>query len=232
MTGMMSDRLYGRAVACCPPQRRIPTLDLVLLLKVFEFGARCPTSTATGRLCIIPENAACCVRRAVQWPRVFGRRITLAKVVEVLEDQSNRGQVLNMTEASARAACPGSAVASLGASRKDELGRFTTARVPFEGSNGIMVNKRTRIRDQEEAPTAADRKRFATENSTHEEPTLALTADVTEAHRQIPTALCHWYLLGCQVQSGSTAYINEVGTFGVASASYYWSRVASALGRL
>ena len=27
-------------------------------------------------------------------------------------------------------------------------------------------------------------------------------------------------------------YINKVGTFGVASASYYWSRAASALGRL
>ena len=89
----------------------------------YSSRARCPTSTAAVRLCIIPGDAGCCVRRAVQWPRVLGRRITLlwkrclAKVVEVLEDPSNRGQVLKMTEATARAAHPGFVVAPLGASR-------------------------------------------------------------------------------------------------------------------
>ena len=37
---------------------------------------------------------------------------------------------------------------------------------------------------------------------------------------------------GCQVEVGGDVFINKVGTFGVASASYYWSRAASALGRL
>ena len=89
----------------------------------YSSRARCPTSTAAVRLCIIPGDAGCCVRRAVQWPRVLGRRITLlwkrclAKVVEVLEDPSNRGQVLKMTEATARAAHAGFVVAPLGASR-------------------------------------------------------------------------------------------------------------------
>ena len=41
-----------------------------------------------------------------------------------------------------------------------------------------------------------------------------------------------WYLLGCQIQPGGTVYVNKVGTFGVASASYYWSPVASATSRL
>ena len=33
---------------------------------------------------------------------------------------------------------------------------------------------------------------------------------------------CDWHLLGCQVLAGGDDYINTVGTFGVASVSYYW----------
>ena len=51
-----------------------------------------------------------------------------------------------------------------------------------------------------------------------------------------PTDKCRsprdWHLLGCRVETGADVYINAVGTFGVASASYCWSRVSSALGRL
>ena len=58
------------------------------------------------------------------------------------------------------------------------------------------------------------------------------TADVTEAHRQARIHPDDWHLLGCQVISGGEVFINTVGTFGKASASYYWSRVAAAVGRL
>ena len=69
------------------------------------------------------------------------------------------------------------------------------------------------------------------ETSKSNEATFALTADVTEAHRQVPISLQDWLLLGCQVQPGGDVFVNTVGTFGVASASYYWSRVASAVKR-
>ena len=61
--------------------------------------------------------------------------------------------------------------------------------------------------------------------------TFALSADVSEAHRQVPIAACDLYLLGCHVQHGSTVHVHKVGTFGVATASYYSSRFASAIGR-
>ena len=64
------------------------------------------------------------------------------------------------------------------------------------------------------------------------EKTFALTADVAEAHRQIPIQPRDWHLQGSQIEVGGDVYINKVGTFGVASASHYWSRAASALGRL
>ena len=94
------------------------------------------------------------------------------------------------------------------------------------------MNTRTRIRDQERGPIAADLKRVMREKSRVGVPTFALTADVSEAHRQIPIAEQDWHLLGCQVVPGGSVFINTVGTFGVASASYYWSRVESAIGRI
>ena len=105
-----------------------------------------------------------------------------------------------------------------------------TARVLFDGTHGIAVNHRTRIRDQERAPIAADLKRVMREKSKTDEPTFALTADVTEAHRQVPIAEQDRHLLGCQVRPGEEVFVNTVGTFGIASASYCWSRVPRRLG--
>ena len=68
-----------------------------------------------------------------------------------------------------------------------------------------------------------------------DELTFALTADVSEAHRQVPIHLDDWHLLGCQVIPGGEVFMNTVGTFGtfgIVSASYYSSRVAGAVGRL
>ena len=143
-----------------------------------------------------------------------------SKVLEVMEDQTSRGQVLKLTETEARLRFPDLVVASLGAIRKDKPGGVVTARVLFDGTNGIYVNQRTRIRDHERSPIAADLKRLMREKSQSGRRTFALTADVAEAHRQV-------HMLGCQVEPGGAVYVHTVGTFGVASASYYWSRVAS-----
>ena len=79
---------------------------------------------------------------------------------------------------------------------------------------------------------AADLKRAMREKSQVGENTFALTADVSEAHRQTPFAPQDWHLLGCQERGGFSVYVNSVVTFGVASVSYCWSRTAAALGRL
>ena len=154
------------------------------------------------------------------------------KVLAVLEDQLARGQFLKFTEEEARAQCPNLVVASLGAQKKDKPGGVVTARVLFDGTNGIQVNKRTSWRDQERAPIAADIKRLMRQKAAMGERTFALTADVAEAHRQVLVDPRDWHLLGSQVVAGGDVNVNTVGTFGVASACYYWSRVASAVGRL
>ena len=74
-------------------------------------------------------------------------------------------------------------------------------------------------------------KRLLREKANVTEPTFALTAEKMEAHRQVPTDPKDWHYLGCQVKPGSDVYVHTVGTFEISSASY-WSRVATAVGRL
>ena len=68
------------------------------------------------------------------------------KVLAVLEDQAARGQVIKMTVHEARQ-------------------RYPDLVVLFDGTHGITVNTRTRIRDQETGPIAADLKRVMREKS-------------------------------------------------------------------
>ena len=162
-----------------------------------------------------------------------------SRVLDVLNDQSSRGQSWKLPEAEARLQFPSLVVASLVAQRKDkrggegrEGGGGTSARVLFDGTNDIPVNRRIRLRDQERAPAASDLKRCMREKAQRGEQTFSLTADVAEAHRQVPMDRRDWHLPGCQVEAGGDVFMNTVGTFGVASASYCWSRVAASIGRI
>ena len=91
---------------------------------------------------------------------------------------------------------PALVIASLGANRKEKRDGRITARVLFDGTNGLEVNKRTRVRDQERATVAADLKRSMRAKAARGEKTFAVTANVTEAHRQVPIHPQDWRLLG------------------------------------
>ena len=150
-----------------------------------------------------------------------------AEVEEVLRDQAGRGQVLIMPEAEARNRFPNLVVASLGAQKKETPRGVISARVLFDGTN--FVNTSTHLRDQERPPAA---QRLMREKAKAGEVTFGLTADVKEAHRQVPIHPDDWHLLVCQLENGREVFVNIVGTFGVSSASYCWSQVSAAVGRL
>ena len=154
------------------------------------------------------------------------------QVPEVMYDQASRGQIIVLNEKEAKYRYPNVVIASLGAQRKEKPGGKVSARVLFDGTHGFCVSSRTRLRDQERAPIAADLKRSMREKAKVDELTIALSADVTGAHRQVPIHPDDWHYLGCQVIPGGDVFVNTVGTFGIASASYYWSRAAGAIGRL
>ena len=101
-----------------------------------------------------------------EWRRNYSTLAELSEqVTAVLEDQAERGQVLKLSEHEARKKYPHLVIASLGANTKDKPNGVVTSRVPFNGSHGISVNRRTRIGDQERAPIAADLKRAMREKS-------------------------------------------------------------------
>ena len=103
-----------------------------------------------------------------------------------------------------------------------------TARVLFDGTNGIEANKKTRVRDQERAPVASDLKLVMRENAKRGERTLALVADVSEAHLEIRIAPTDWHVLRCQVRPAGPVFLCRLGTFGFAAASHHRSRLAGA----
>ena len=56
------------------------------------------------------------------------------RVVDVMEDQTRRGQILKLTESEARRRYPDLTVASLGASQKEKATGVVTAKVLFDGT--------------------------------------------------------------------------------------------------
>ena len=167
------------------------------------------------------------------WRRNYATLRPLRKeVMDVLDDQARRSQLIRLPEVEAKARFPRLVIASLGANRKDRPNGEVSARVLHDGTDGLAGNTKTRLQDQERSPIFSDLKRAMSEKATRGLSTFALTADVKEAHRQIPVDPRGWHLLGCQLERGAEVFINTVGTFGITSASYYWSRVSSAIGRL
>ena len=123
-------------------------------------------------------------------------------------------------------------IASLGASVKgtDDHGEIAI-RILHDGTRGVDVNTRIKVRDQDSGPLAADVKRVLRSQADHPEPFKDLV-DVKGAHRLIPVREKDWDMQACRLDGESDVYLNTVGTLGIASASYWWSRAASALVRL
>ena len=97
--------------------------------------------------------------RSGVWRRSYATlREFETQVLDVMHDQASRGQIIVMTESEARSRYPDLVVASLGAQRKQKPGGKVTARVLFDGTHGLCVNSKTRLRDQERAPIATDLK--------------------------------------------------------------------------
>ena len=95
-----------------------------------------------------------------------------------------------MPDAEAKNRLPNLVVASLGAQKKEKPGGVISARLLFDHTNGDFASTST----------------------------FGLTADVKEAHRQVPIHPDDWHLLGCHLERGGEVFVDTVGTFGVFSA--------------
>ena len=114
----------------------------------------------------------------------------------------------------------------------------STFRIVHDGTHGVNVNNHIKMVNLQRFPTAAEQRALMTESSelrpgVH----FCLQADVSKAHRRFLHKESDLGLLCCRADSktltdNSILHVNRVGTFGIVSASFWWGRLCSAIGRL
>ena len=128
------------------------------------------------------------------------------------------------------------AVAALGAVPK-ELGS-DRVRLIHDGSYSVDINRRIKVRDRMRFPLCDDAAAVLVEVeeevASSKEARFALLYDISRAHKLIPVLERDWGLQAFRLPAAEDGqlYVHTRGTFGVASAAYYWQRVAACLVRL
>ena len=104
-------------------------------------------------------------------------------------------------------------------------------RILHDGTHITHVNHRIRVRDRQRMPTSREMTCLLDEQRSLGKISLAILADASKAHRRVIIQPKERGFLGCRTRPGRVWY-NCVGTFGLSSASYWWSRVSGAIFRL
>ena len=155
------------------------------------------------------------------------------KLEQFFEEEAREGLMEKFLMKGAKLEWPGLRIAAQGAVLKSD----DSFRIVRDGTRGIRLNHELRPRDQIRLPTASEG-RTLMEMCSRERPGahFQMVADISKAHRRVKHRRSDWGLLGCQSIAGGegegSVWVNKVGTFGVSTASYWWGRLASAIGRL
>lgn len=102
-------------------------------------------------------------------------------------------------------------------------------RIIHDGSNVVRVNHRIRCQDKIRSPGPREKMYLLDYYKRCSECLFSLVGDISKAHRRFLYDKREWGMLACMVNKEDTfVYINKVGTFGIGSASYWWSRISGA----
>ena len=127
---------------------------------------------------------------------------------------------------------PGLTIVSMGAvSKVATPTKAEDIRLVMDGTNGVELNPRTRQRDQDRCPTAADVKRHQRAQAKERRRPLGLAVDVQEAHRIPPTHPEDWRHQGARSSEAANVYIYMYNVFGYSCSAYWWARLGGALVR-
>eukprot|EP00435_Cladocopium_sp_Y103_P027686 s1708_g6.t2 len=161
---------------------------------------------------------------------------------QVLEDVA-QGTVIRMSMDEAKTRFEGRlAVAALGAVPK-ELNSSRVRRV-HDATYSVDVNRRIRVLDKMRFPVVDDASAVlsSVEEESQEEGSnirFSMVYDIAKAHRLIPVRELDWGLQAFRLPgpddeagAGTDVFVHTRGTFGVASAAYWWGRCASTAVRL
>eukprot|EP00438_Fugacium_kawagutii_P019242 Skav234690 [mRNA] locus=scaffold3643:122257:124248:- [translate_table: standard] len=129
------------------------------------------------------------------------------------------------------------AVASLGAVPK-EIGS-SKVRVVHDGSFSVDVNRRIRVQDRLRFPLIDDATAVMAEAKEEMDRgrggvRFSMLYDISRAHKLVPVHRADWGLQAFRLPGGDPGevYLHTRGTFGIASAAYWWGRCAAGAIRL
>ena len=153
-----------------------------------------------------------------------------AEVRKQFDEDVAVGRMVRFTKAEFEAAYPDPnrrAVAALAALQERDKVRVLLD----DGTHQVLVNHKIRCRDKLRAP--GPREKFYLLDKLRRRGLIALSllADVSKAHRLVKIKQQEWGLISCALGEDEI-YANTVGTFGIASAAYWWSRLMGAVVRL
>ena len=102
-------------------------------------------------------------------------------------------------------------------------------RVIHDASHGVKLNNRIRCRDKLRSPGAREKQYLLAHYADKGTTLFSLVGDISKAHRRFLHAPEERGLLSCRVsEDDDHIYINKAGTFGVAWASCWWTRISGA----
>ena len=142
--------------------------------------------------------------------------------------EASLGMMVEVSLAEAKALYPDGRlrIAGLGAIEKSD----SSFRVLHDGTHGVDVNAGLRPRDRQRMPTAGDLRTSLGHCSDTPGVHFSLQADLSKAHRRYRHLQSDWGLQACSIRK-DRVWLNKVGTFGMGTASYWFSRLAAGIAR-
>ncbi len=169
-----------------------------------------------------------------EWRENYSSATLVADEVEQqLEELVAADKAGRLSEQELRDRWPDAIVASLGALTQAKPDGTIKTRMLYDGTFGAGINPMIRVRDKDRGPATADVRRLLNLQARTGRRTLGITADVKDAHREVPVREQDWRLQVCRARPPpSSCYFFRCGVFGIASAAYWWGRLAACLLRL
>ena len=141
------------------------------------------------------------------------------------------GRMAPISEKEAAQRFPGDAlrIAAQGILDKPDGGH----RIIHDGTHGVKLNNEIQVLDRLENPGPRELASIMKLSEDSQERVIfAINGDIAKAHRRVKVRPSDWGVQACRTSSRSkVVWLNKVGTFGVASAAYWWSRLMGLVGR-
>ncbi|CAJ1363105.1 unnamed protein product, partial [Effrenium voratum] len=146
------------------------------------------------------------------------------------EKEESMGHMFPLSGAEARRRYPGG---RLRIAAQAVLPKVGGIRVIHDGTHGVQVNNGITNRNRLQSPGPGDMAAVLSWVASSDDPLcFGVAGDFSKAHRRFLHAERDWGLLACRCPTQpETVWLNRVGTFGIASAAFWWGRIAGIVGR-